>query len=248
MRSKLLICLVVTTLFYSIHTQQQGYVLNLEDLDWTIANPRGYNNVTGVTGNVPGDCFTDLMNAGIIGDPYYRYNDMNYRWISHDNWTYSAVLNVPSYALTNSRIILAFDGLDTIATVKLNDIEIGRADNMFRNWVFDITHIATTSNLISVEFMSSAAYAKQKSDENAYIIPESRYQVGRMRHRILRNNSNFFSCQIDWGASQKLYTNFTMPFQLGLGTVLPHARSMVVSSLDFLFRRYHPICCSSNRS
>lgn len=28
-------------------------------------------------------------------DPYYRFNDLNYRWISLDNWTYSKEFKIP---------------------------------------------------------------------------------------------------------------------------------------------------------
>lgn len=28
-------------------------------------------------------------------DPYYRFNDLRYRWISLDNWTYSTDFKIP---------------------------------------------------------------------------------------------------------------------------------------------------------
>ena len=42
-----------------------------------------------MTGTVPGSMYTALMANKIIGDPYYRQNDLNYRWVGEDNWTYS---------------------------------------------------------------------------------------------------------------------------------------------------------------
>ena len=39
---------------------------------WSVKN---LNGSVSVVGNVPGEIHTDLMRAGILGDPYYRYND-----------------------------------------------------------------------------------------------------------------------------------------------------------------------------
>ncbi len=30
------------------------------------------------------------MDNNIIKDPYYRFNDVDYRWIANDNWTYTS--------------------------------------------------------------------------------------------------------------------------------------------------------------
>ena len=42
-----------------------------------------------VKGSVPGSVHTALMNSKLIKDPYYRFNDNDYRWIAYDNWTYT---------------------------------------------------------------------------------------------------------------------------------------------------------------
>ena len=44
-----------------------------------------------VPGQVPGNMYTDLMRAGVIDDPYFRFNDIEYRWVHYDDWTYSTV-------------------------------------------------------------------------------------------------------------------------------------------------------------
>jgi beta-mannosidase len=44
-----------------------------------------------LTGNakVPGGIFTDLKNANVLKEHFFfRYNDVQYRWVSWDNWTY----------------------------------------------------------------------------------------------------------------------------------------------------------------
>jgi hypothetical protein len=42
-----------------------------------------------VSARVPGSIFTDLIRNDVLNeDPYYGQNDQNYKWVSHDNWTY----------------------------------------------------------------------------------------------------------------------------------------------------------------
>ena len=47
-----------------------------------------------VAANVPGNIYTDLFKSGVLkADPYYGKNDINYRWVSYDNWTYEKTFN-----------------------------------------------------------------------------------------------------------------------------------------------------------
>ena len=42
-----------------------------------------------VTANVPGSIYTDLIRNGILNqDPYFGKNDITYRWVANDNWTF----------------------------------------------------------------------------------------------------------------------------------------------------------------
>ena len=153
--------------------------INLSDYNWTLSNERGYNNVS-IPGAFPGDSFTDLMAANIIGDPYYRYNDENYRWISRDNWTYSAQINFQPSIFNEARIVLWFEGLDTISTIRINGKIIGESDNMFRRWIFDIKDFLDSSQstiTLSIDFYSSVWYGKYQAENTPYDIPQSTYQV-----------------------------------------------------------------------
>lgn len=52
--------------------------------------------VSGVAGKarVPGGVFADLRANGVLTeDPLRRYNDVAYRWVSEDDWTYSVTFN-----------------------------------------------------------------------------------------------------------------------------------------------------------
>ena len=46
-----------------------------------------------IHGQVPGSMYTAMMAAQLINDPYYRKNDIEYKWIGRDDWTYSRTFN-----------------------------------------------------------------------------------------------------------------------------------------------------------
>ena len=42
---------------------------------------------------VPGSIYSDLRRVGILKDLYQGKNDINYRWVAYDNWTYERTFN-----------------------------------------------------------------------------------------------------------------------------------------------------------
>jgi len=53
---------------------------------WMIHNS---NKSISVSGKVPGSVHMALFYNGVIEEPYFRFNDINYRWVAYDNWTYT---------------------------------------------------------------------------------------------------------------------------------------------------------------
>lgn len=104
---------------------------------------------------VPGNVFTDLLWAGKIPDPFYRDNEGSLQWVGKSNWVYKRSFDVPDDVLKNDRVLLRCEGLDTLATIKINGQKIGEANNMFRTWEFDVKNVlAAGSNEIEVAFES----------------------------------------------------------------------------------------------
>ena len=46
-------------------------------------NVKNLNGSIAISGHVPGEVHTDLMRVGILGDPYYRYNDFEYDFLAN---------------------------------------------------------------------------------------------------------------------------------------------------------------------
>lgn len=109
-----------------------------------------------VSAAVPGCIHTDLMAAGKIDDPFYRDNELGVQWIGETDWIYRRTFEVPASLLQNNRVLLRCDGLDTLATIRLNGHVIGRTDNMFRTWEFDVkSRLRAGNNRIEIRFDSA---------------------------------------------------------------------------------------------
>lgn len=55
---------------------------------YTLRNAAMFSGISGM-GRVPGGVYTDLRSNGVLDeDPFRRYNDLKYRWVSEDDWTY----------------------------------------------------------------------------------------------------------------------------------------------------------------
>jgi Beta-galactosidase/beta-glucuronidase len=122
------------------------------DGTWTVVNDNGTYQIPG---RVPGGIYTDLSAAGIITENiYYCFNDLNYCWVSLENWTYYRLFDVPEYLLQMKYVYLTFYGIDTIASIYINEQHVTDTDNMFVKYSISIKEYVQQngSNLLEVKF------------------------------------------------------------------------------------------------
>ena len=72
-------------------------------------------------GNVPGNVHTALYKNGTIKDPYFRFNDVKYRWIAYDNWTYTRSLEGEKIYISVVVICLTRELITDIVSVYVLD-------------------------------------------------------------------------------------------------------------------------------
>ncbi|HWS89576.1 MAG TPA: glycoside hydrolase family 2 protein [Pyrinomonadaceae bacterium] len=104
------------------------------DSGWTFrqVGKEGWRKAT-----VPGSVHTDLLANGLIEDPFYRDNEPKLQWIGKADWEYRTTIDASATFLKRRNVELVFEGLDTYATVYLNERRVLEADNMFRTWRVD---------------------------------------------------------------------------------------------------------------
>ncbi|MGC5050543.1 glycoside hydrolase family 2 protein [Micromonospora sp. DT48] len=128
-----------------------------------------------VPASVPGCVHTDLLAAGLIPDPYLDDNETGLAWIGRTDWAYETTFDRPSGEHTRLDLVCA--GLDTVATITLNGVEVGRTENMHRGYRFEVTSLLRAEdNHLAVRFDSAYRYAEAQRDRlgdrpNAYPEP-----------------------------------------------------------------------------
>ncbi|MFD3570323.1 glycoside hydrolase family 2 protein [Streptomyces sp. NPDC058667] len=85
---------------------------------------------------VPGCVHTDLLDAGVIPDPFIGRNETEIAWVGRRAWSYATEL---AHDSGHERTDLVFDGLDTAAEVLLAGRPLGTTRNMHRAHRFDVT-------------------------------------------------------------------------------------------------------------
>lgn len=150
-----------------------------------------------IPATVPGCIHTDLLAAGKIDDPYYRDNEDRQMWIDETDWVYSRTFTVDQDLLDFDRVLLRCEGLDTLATITINTTLIGKTDNQFRRWEFDVKpHLQIGENRIEMCFDSTIPFI-QAEQQKRYL---SLTGVGHHRidgsNRIRKSQCNY---GWDWG-------------------------------------------------
>jgi beta-mannosidase len=115
-----------------------------------------------VPATVPGCVHTDLLAAGLVPDPYLADNEHAVAWIGHTDWEYETTVDLRP---VHPRTDLVCDGLDTVATVTLNDTVLGSTANMHRSYRFDArTALRQGRNRLRVRFDSALRHAAVERD------------------------------------------------------------------------------------
>jgi beta-mannosidase len=68
--------------------------------------------------------------------------------------------------ISQETVELVFEGLDTLATVTLNNKKLGKTNNAFRTWKFDVKEVLLNKpselNTLTITFNSSFKYAQSQ--------------------------------------------------------------------------------------
>ena len=110
--------------------------------------------------NVPGGVHTDLLALGRIPNPFVGDNEKRVQWVAETDWEYRYRFEVNPGVMDQPHIFLVCDGLDTLSTVRLNETELGRTENMFRQYRWEVTPwLKAGVNDLFIRFDSPVRYA-----------------------------------------------------------------------------------------
>ncbi|KAL4743940.1 glycoside hydrolase superfamily [Aspergillus similis] len=135
-------------------TTGSGRHVSLSDVKWTLSSP-ALNST--VPASLPSQAHLDLLNAGVIDDPYYGLNEIDLQWIAQANWTYTSD-PISDLLEEYESTWLVFEGLDTFATVTFCGHNIASTNNQFRQYAFDVSSAlkeCTGGPVVRIDFASA---------------------------------------------------------------------------------------------
>jgi len=108
---------------------------------------------------IPGSVMSTLLLQRRIEDPYYRLNEYKARELSRRDYFFYREFEVLPELFEQERIRLVCEGIDTLAKIYINEVFVGRTNNMHRTWIFDVKNFLRPGiNFINIEFTSPITY------------------------------------------------------------------------------------------
>lgn len=146
--------------------------------------------------SVPSDNYTQLLAAGAIPDPYYGTNEKDVQWVGAEPWAYERSFSLAESDVRAKHILLACDALDTLCEVFVNGKSVGRGENAFIRYEFDVKGFVTAGeNTVKIVFDSPVEYALRLQKEK----PLPKNNNGTDGIAYLRKPACHFGW--DWGPS-----------------------------------------------
>jgi len=127
---------------------------------WTFRESRSRRWLDAI---VPGCVHADLRRHKLIPDPFWGANENQVQWIEEKDWVYRCEFSVSAALLKEEFIDLVADGLDTVATVRVNGKLVARTENMFTGYRFPVKALLQKgANVLEIHFGSPMKYIRPR--------------------------------------------------------------------------------------
>ena len=165
--------------------------LNLSRAKWVF---RDVSNQNWQSAKVPGCVHQDLRRNRAIPDPFWGTNELDLQWIEDRDWEYRAEFKVGAKLREEEVIELCAEGLDTLAKVSLNGKVVGKTENMFTPYRWNVKKLLRDgANELTIRFSATAKYLR--TQHAAHTFKEFNDPIGNS-NRIRKEQCQF---GWDWG-------------------------------------------------
>lgn len=142
---------------------------------------------------VPGTVYADLLRASKVPDPYYRDNEDKIAPVFDEDYEVERQFDVTAAILAHDRVLLCFEGLDTLTEITVNGKFLAETSNMHRTYEFDVKEmLAEGVNTVHVLLKSSTVFLDKFAGMSAGVFAKRSIQ-------LLRKAQCAFGW--DWGMS-----------------------------------------------
>ena len=168
--------------------------ISLADCTWEWKDAEAGDNEWRRCSTFPTNIHHELKVLDLIADEGVELNERKLQWVGEKDWVFRTEFASPSNFQKYGSVVLAFDGLDTIATVTLNGEVVLECDNMFTPQRVDVSKYLVIGrvagdNLLEVLFQSAARIARE------------RFEKGGLDWKAIREQSRVWvrKAQYHWG-------------------------------------------------
>ncbi|SDC98182.1 glycoside hydrolase family 2 protein [Glycomyces harbinensis] len=134
----------------------------------------------GVPAAVPGEAHLDLHRAGLIEDPFDGDNEAAQQWIGDTAWRFATTFEWTDDGAARHDLVAL--GLDTVAAVEVNGVEVGRTQNMFRSYRWDVReHLREGSNTLAVVFAAPVPEAAARAERDGALPHTNHHAYNQLR-------------------------------------------------------------------
>jgi beta-mannosidase len=94
-----------------------------------------------LTGRVPGLVHHDLLDQGLVPDPFWRMNERDQQWVGDATWQYRREFTLTPGQAERAAVVLDCHGLDTVCDIFVNELKVGSCDNMHLRYRIDVRNL-----------------------------------------------------------------------------------------------------------
>ncbi|WP_428860087.1 glycoside hydrolase family 2 protein [Bifidobacterium dentium] len=145
----------------------------------------------GIPATVPGEATLDLLNAGLIADPFDGANENDQQWIGDVDWRLTCRFDWHDNGADRHDLVAY--GLDTIADVALNGRPVASTRNFHRSYRWDVYDLLREdSNELTVTFTSPVRESDRMEQARGYYPHTEHHAFNQIRKPS-------YSFGWDWG-------------------------------------------------
>jgi beta-mannosidase len=146
-----------------------------------------------IPGHLPGSTYLDYMANG-MPDPFWGMNETAASELANHNYTYSRNFELTSDFIKNAHVDLVAQGFDTLCTIMINGNELGRTNNINRQWRMNAKWLLKPGdNIIEIKIENPFPYMARRHKKEP--LPSTRGKAKGRAH--LRKTPCHFGW--DWG-------------------------------------------------
>ena len=119
-----------------------------------------------IAAQVPGTVMGAYLEKGMIPDPFYRENELAVLPLFDNDFVYEKEFVLTQEQLSYDRLLLVFEGIDTLADIWLNDCFLGCTENMHLRYEYDVLACAKQGeNVLRVTLHSPVKYIREENEK-----------------------------------------------------------------------------------